>query len=54
MMMMLRLFLKLRFTLIFLGLNVVFRKLASLSKPSMEILVDDDAIKIIVKASLYL
>ena len=31
-----------------LGLNVVFRKQSSHSKPSMEILVDDDAVKIIV------
>ena len=53
MMMLLRLLLKLHFTFIFPGLNVVFRKLASHSKPSMEILVDDDAVKIIVKASFY-
>ena len=32
---------------------MVFRKLASHSKPSMEILVDDDAVKIIVKASFF-
>ena len=51
--MLLRLLLKLHFTLIFPGLNVVFRKLASHSKPSMEILVDDDAVKIIVKASFF-
>ena len=29
---------------------MVFRKLASHSKPSMEILVDNDAVKFIVKA----
>ena len=49
----LRLLFKLHYTLIFPGLNVVFRKLASHSKPSMEILVDDDAVKIIVKASFF-
>ena len=32
---------------------MVFRKLASHSKPSMEILVDEDIVKIIVKASFY-
>ena len=32
---------------------MVFRKLASLSKPIVEILVNNDAVKIIVKASLY-
>ena len=44
---------KASFSLIFPGLNVVFRKLASHSKPSMEILVDDEAVKIIVKASFF-
>ena len=32
---------------------MVFRKLASHSKPSMEILVDDDTVKNIVKALFY-
>ena len=48
-----RLLLKPYFTFLFPGLNVVFRKLASHSKPSMEILVDEDAVKIIVKASFF-
>ena len=49
--MLLRLFLKLHLTFIFHGLNVIFWKLASHSKPSMEISVDNDAVKSIVKAS---
>ena len=35
------------------GLNIVFRKLASHSKPSMEILVEEDKVKIIAKASFF-
>ena len=53
MMMLLKLLVKLHFTLLFPGLNVVFLKLAIHSKPSMEILVVDDAVKIIFKASFY-
>ena len=44
----LRLLFKLHYTLIFPGLNVLFRKLASLSKPIVEILVNNDAVKIVV------
>ena len=53
MMVLLRLLLKLHSTFIFPGLNVVFRKLASQSKPSMEILVDDNAVKIRASALVF-
>lgn len=36
-----------------LGLNVVFRKLASHAKPSMELQVDDGKVKIIAKAAFF-
>ncbi|XP_060575713.1 cellular retinoic acid-binding protein 1-like isoform X1 [Ruditapes philippinarum] len=36
-----------------MGLNVVFRKLASHAKPSMEIQVEDGKVKIIAKASFF-
>ena len=52
MMMLLRLLLKLYFSHIFPGLNVVFRKLASHFKSSLEILVHD-VDKIIVTSSFY-
>ena len=49
MMMLLRLLLKFHFAFIFQGLNVVFRKLASRSKPSMEILVDKMPLSLFLK-----
>ena len=51
--MLLRVLSKLHFSLVFPGLNVVFWKLASHSKPSMEILVNVNAFKSIVKASFF-
>ena len=35
------------------GLNVIFRKLANHSKPSMEILAEQDKVKIIARASFF-
>lgn len=39
--------------LFFSGLNVVFRKLATHAKPSMEIELEDGKVKIIAKAAFF-